>query len=103
MSEVTLIHPFEVDKSQDKSFIAAWQVVDHYMKNQLGFIETKLHRSIDWASSLVKTNPHRFFNIARWESKETFQNAISTDHFKELVKNVIAYSRGPGLYENICE
>ena len=47
MNNITLIHPFEVSKDKEDKFLSIWKNVDNYMKKQPGFIETKLHKSIE--------------------------------------------------------
>lgn len=96
MEPIVLIHPFKVSDEQEQEFLTAWQTVDHYMKKQKGFIQTKLHRSLNYNSLTAFS----FVNIALWESVELFHAAISSKNFASLAKDVLRFSGGPGLYEN---
>ena len=53
MNNITLIHPFEVSKDKEDKFLSIWKNVDNYMKKQPGFIETKLHKSIENALNYI--------------------------------------------------
>jgi heme oxygenase (mycobilin-producing) len=92
---VVMIHPFQVEEGAEQQFLTAWQAVDDYMRQQIGFVETKLHRSLN----INALTTFSFVNVARWQNLESFQNAISTDYFQRLVKGVLVFSRGPGIYE----
>ncbi len=99
MKPIVLIHPFQVVAERENEFLNAWKTVDQYMKKQSGFIETKLHRSLNY-NDLTNFS---FVNIALWESSDAFRTAISNDNFIFLAKRVLEYSRSPGLYEIIDE
>lgn len=95
MQPIYLIHPFQVNSDRINDFLNAWEIVDQYMKKQRGFLETKLHRALNY-NDLPAFN---FINIATWENANAFRNAISNNNFKSLAKHVLEFSRGPGLYE----
>jgi heme oxygenase (mycobilin-producing) len=97
MKPIVLIHPFQVNAGQEEEFLTAWKAVDQYMKKQNGFIETKLHRSLNYNNLTTFS----FVNIAHWESAEAFRTAISNDNFLLLAKDVLSFSRGPGLYKEL--
>ena len=102
MNNITLIHPFEVSKDKEDKFLSIWKNVDNYIKKQPGFIETKLHKSIENALT-HKNTIYNFVNIAYWKSPEDFQNAIKTSEFQALAKDIFIFSRHPGIYEIIEE
>jgi heme oxygenase (mycobilin-producing) len=99
MKPIYLIHPFQVSSDQVNDFLNAWEIVDQYMKKQSGFIETKLHRSLNYNDLTAFS----FINIATWESTDAFHKAVSHDNFISLAKRVLKFSRGPGLYEIVKE
>jgi heme oxygenase (mycobilin-producing) len=96
MKYITLIHPFKVDAQQEQVFLNAWKSVDQYMQKQKGFIETKLHRSLN----IDGLTTFSFVNIAFWENVESFHAAIRNDDFTLMVSDVLKFSCGPGLYED---
>lgn len=69
---VILINPFSVHKGGEEEFIKMWDEIAQFMKNQPGFIDTKLHRSLDPNARF------QFINVAHWESAEAWQSAMST-------------------------
>lgn len=95
MKPMTLIHHFQANSGQEEIFFNAWKTVHQYMEKQKGFIETKLHRSLNH-DDLTKCS---FVNIAFWESLESFRTAIDNDKFILLAKDVLRFSRGYELYE----
>ena len=44
---VVLINSFSVPKGMEDEFIRTWNETAEFMKNALGFIHAKLHRSFD--------------------------------------------------------
>jgi len=67
---VTLINAFEVPEGQLDKTIAFWEKARDFLKEQPGFLDTSLHRSLspDARFQLV--------NVARWQSPAAFQAAI---------------------------
>ncbi|WP_256874755.1 antibiotic biosynthesis monooxygenase [Nostoc sp. C057] len=70
-SPVVLINIFSVPQGLEDEFLQKWNQTAQLMKNEPGFIDTKLHRSLD------STERFQFINIAKWSSKETWQSAFS--------------------------
>ena len=89
-SPVVLINVFSVPKGMEDEFIKMWNETAQEMKKQPGFIDTKLHRSLD------ENARFEFINVAHWESKEAWQAAMSNVVIKERQKSVEA---NPALYE----
>ena len=89
---VILINPFEVPEgTDDDKFLRGWQRAADYMREQPGFVSSRLHRA------LAPDARFRFINVAEWASPEDFQAAVSSEEFRE-----IAEGGGPGspaLYE----
>ena len=89
---VTLINPFEVPEgTDDEDFLRGWQRAADYMREQPGFVSTRLHRA------LAPDARFRFINIAEWESPDHFRAAVSSEQFREIAKG--AGPGSPALYE----
>jgi heme oxygenase (mycobilin-producing) len=71
MTLITLINVFTVERGKEEEFIQLWNETALIMKSALGFIDTKLHRSLD------PTAQFPLINVAHWESKEAWQQAIA--------------------------
>lgn len=68
---ITLIKVFAVTEvGKEDEFIQLWNETAYLMKKEPGFIDTKLHRSLDPKAKF------QFVNIAHRESPETWQQAI---------------------------
>ena len=89
---VTLINPFEVPEgSDDEEFLRGWQRAADYMRQQPGFLGTRLHRA------LAPDARFRFVNIAEWASPQDFQAAVTSEEFREIARG--AGPGAPALYE----
>ena len=89
---VILINPFEVPEGIDEDeFLRGWQRAADYMREQPGFVSTRLHRA------LAPDARFRFVNVAEWESPQDFQAAVSSEQFREIAKE--ASPGSPALYE----
>lgn len=96
MDYVTLINPFEVPVDKEDQFLERWNAAADYLRQQEGFVSTRLHRSLDPGATF------RFVNVALWESAEHFRQAISTPEAQELTKDM-PFSSYPALYQVISE
>ena len=67
---VTLINPFEVATAQEAAFVKGWKQTAAVFANKPGYLDTRLHVSIDPASRF------RFVNIAHWSSVEAWAEAM---------------------------
>lgn len=64
------------------------------MKNEPGFIETKLHRSLD------PNEQFQFINVAKWSSKEAWQAAFSIRISQnEIFEQQLSIVANPALYQ----
>ena len=73
---VVLINPFEVPAgTEDEEFLRGWQRAADYMREQPGFLNTRLHRA------LAPDARFRFINIAEWESPQAFRAAVTSEGF----------------------
>ena len=73
-SPVVLVNVFTLDKADEPTFLEAWQDDAAFMKRQLGFISTQLHRAI--GESPI------YLNYAVWESTADFRLAFSHPEFR---------------------
>ena len=89
---VTLINPFEVsDGTADEDFLRGWERAADYMRQQPGFVNSRLHRA------LAPDARYRFINVAEWASPQHFQAAVSSERFREIAKG--AGPSSPALYQ----
>ena len=96
MDHVNLINPFEVPTGKEEEFVERWKEAADYLREQVGFVSTRLHVSLDPAAEF------RLVNVAVWESAEHFQRALSTPEFQELAQ-AMPFSGRPALYRVISE
>jgi heme-degrading monooxygenase HmoA len=89
---VILINPFEVPEgTNDEEFLRGWERAADYMRQQPGFVSTRLHRAL-------RPDAHfRFVNVAEWESPQDFQVAVGREQFREIAQG--AATGSPALYE----
>ena len=73
-SAVVLVNLVTLDKADDKAFPAAWQDDAQFMKQQPGFISTKLHRAIGESPT--------YLNYAVWETTAHFRAAFTNPTFR---------------------
>ena len=70
-SNVVLINPFVVPENAIEETIAMWEQARDFLKDQPGYISTKLHRS------LASDATYLLINVAQWESAEHFKSATA--------------------------
>jgi heme-degrading monooxygenase HmoA len=96
MESVVLINAFEVPEGRDEEFRAGWRAAADYLRQQPGFISTRLHASLDLRADF------RFVNVAVWQSPQHFQQAVGSDEFRQLGRQ-IPFRSHPALYRLIEE
>lgn len=88
-----LINPFTVDEADVDEFVDAWQAAADWLREQPGFVDTRLHKSLQPDSRF------RFVNVATWESAEAFLSAASQPEFLEISARIPdGVEGGPALY-----
>ncbi len=94
---IILINPFEVPEGKLKESIVYWEACRDFLKEQPGYISTKLHQSI-------KDNAKfELINVAVWESAKAFTEA-SQKMAKELgVPPTEGLKANPSLYTIVSE
>jgi heme-degrading monooxygenase HmoA len=89
---VILINPFDVPEgTQDEDFLHGWERAAEYMRNQPGFVSSRLHRALSPDARF------RFINVAEWTSPQDFEAAVRSEEFREIARAGPAGS--PALYE----
>jgi heme-degrading monooxygenase HmoA len=89
---VILINPFEIPGgSSDEDFLRGWERAADYMRQQPGFVSTRLHRALRADARF------RFINVAEWSSPQDFQAAVGSEEFREIAK--AGPPGSPALYE----
>ena len=89
---VVLINPFAVPEGvDDEDFLDGWQRAADYVRQQPGFLSSRLHRA------LAPGARFRFINVAEWASPEDFRAAVGSEEFRELARD--AGPNFPALYE----
>jgi heme-degrading monooxygenase HmoA len=95
---VTLINPFEVPEGREQEALKDWEAAAVYMRKQPGFISTNLHQAVSPGAKF------HFINVAKWESAEAFQAAVTSAEFQTLTKSTVEnFPHYPALYEVIRE
>ena len=74
---VVLVNVFTLDKSDEPTFLAAWQDDADFMKKQPGFISTQLHRAIGESPT--------YLNYAVWETNTEFRAAFTHPEFRAKI------------------
>ncbi len=89
---VVLINPFEVPNgTPDEEFFQGWDRAAQFMREQPGFLNSRLHRA------LAPNARFRFVNVADWTSPPAFQAAVTSPQFREIASAALPGS--PALYE----
>ncbi len=95
---VTLINPFEVPKGREQEALSDWEAGAEYLRKQPGFISTNLHEAIAPGAKF------HYVNVAKWESPEAFQAAVTSPEFQALTKSTVEnFPHYPALYQVIRE
>jgi heme-degrading monooxygenase HmoA len=71
MEPVTLINSFEVDQTQLEATIRFWEQARDFLASQPGYISTNLHQALSPEAKF------QLVNVAKWESPQAFQEAIT--------------------------
>lgn len=76
--EITVINPIEVPAGKEAKALEIWDSYAEYFKKQPGYIDTKLHKSLD-----PKAKFH-YINVATWKSADDFIKALNSDEIKKI-------------------
>jgi heme-degrading monooxygenase HmoA len=91
-SPVVLINVFSVTENHEAEFVKMWAEALELIKNEPGFIDAKLHKSLDPNARF------QFINIAHWESQEAWKAAFDKLQIEEFTQQV-PYEQTPALYQ----
>lgn len=89
MKSVTLINIFSVSAEIEAEFLESWHKTAEQMKQQPGFIDTKLHQN------LADDGKYKYINVAHWETVEAFKTAQANVEIFERQLDIEAI---PDLY-----
>ena len=90
---VVLINTFDVVPGKADEFVEVWEKARDFMREQDGYISTRLHQSLDQHAS------RRYVNVAHWQSTEQFlaaTRALLESGIFYPIEGVIA---NPDLYK----
>ena len=90
---VTLINPFEVAPDREAAFLEGWKHTAEVFASKPGYLETRLHRSLDPAARF------RFINVAHWDSAAAWAEAMKA--FPPQEGGLPGIKASPALYEPI--
>ena len=71
---VVLVNIFTLDKADEEAFLHAWRDDVLFMKQQLGFISTQLHRAVGESPT--------YLNYEVWETTAHFRAAFMSPAFR---------------------
>ena len=94
---VVLINPFIVPEGKVQESIAYWEKARDYLKEQPGYISTKLHKSLKPDATF------ELINVAVWESAEAFMTANQKMRNELNAQPVEGLMADPALYDVIRE
>jgi heme-degrading monooxygenase HmoA len=92
--QVVLINAFEVPADCDDEFISEWERARDFLREQAGYLDTALHRSLGPDAEF------RFVNVAHWSSPQEFQAAMARPDFPGRQSSFRAH---PALYSVVVE
>jgi len=91
---VVLVNVFTLDRADEQAFLQAWQDDAHFMKRQLGFISTQLHRAIGESPT--------YLNYAVWESTAHIRAAFTHPDFREKLSTYPSSAvAAPHLFQKV--
>ena len=94
---IILINPFEVPKGKLEESVIYWEACRDFLKQQPGYISTKLHQSIK------DDTKFELINVAVWESAKAFTEASQKMAKELVVKPPEGLKANPSLYNIISE
>ncbi len=92
---VVLINTFSVEPVHEAATLTYWEDARDVLVKQPGYISTKLYRSLSSDAT------YRFINVAEWESKKHFHDAIQAMRKELPPLKIEGVSADPNLYEII--
>src|SRR5215467_13972300 len=92
---VVLVNVFTLGKSDEETFLKAWQDDADFMKRQPGFISTQLHRAIGESPT--------YLNYAVWETNADFRAAFARPEFRSKLSHYPSSAvASPHLFQKVA-
>jgi len=95
--KVILINTFTVPVGAMEEAIDMWEKARDFLKDQPGYLSTKLHRS------LTANARYQLINVAEWKNAETFKAATKLMREEANLPRIKGLSSSPFLYKVIRE
>ena len=92
---ITLINPFHLTTADETEFVQSWKETASVFATKSGYLDTKLHRSLDPKARF------RFVNVAHWESADAWSEAMKAFPPKE--GGTSGLEANPALYMAVAE
>ncbi|WP_299479519.1 antibiotic biosynthesis monooxygenase family protein [uncultured Roseibium sp.] len=92
---VILINPFVAPKDRLEEAIRAWEAGRDFLRQQPGYISTKLHQSHSPDAQYL------LINVAEWETSEAFKAATAAMKEYAVFPEVEGVVPAPALYSVI--
>lgn len=92
---VVLINTFTVPAELEKETVQMWEKARDFLKDQPGYISTKLHRSVS------NNARYMLINVAEWESVDAFKAAHQKMMQNKTVPLIDGVTGNPELYQVI--
>lgn len=92
---VILINPFTVPREKLDEAIASWEAGRDFLKQQPGYISTKLHQALSPDAQYL------LINVAEWETPEAFKAAIAAMRASSAFPPIEGVVPAPALYKVI--
>jgi heme oxygenase (mycobilin-producing) len=93
---VVLANAFEVPDGEEEKFLADWQHAAEWMRQQPGFVSSRLHQSLDPDAEF------RYVNVAEWESADHFGKAAASPEFQQHISGMTVRAH-PALYRVVIQ
>ncbi|MFY8274225.1 antibiotic biosynthesis monooxygenase family protein [Pseudoalteromonas sp. SSDWG2] len=97
---VILINPFVVPEGKLEESIKYWESHRDFLKQQPGYVSTKLHQSLANQSFLGEPT-YQLINVAIWESQEDFNAAAMKMRSQLGATSIEGLIGDPALYKVI--
>lgn len=88
---LSVINPYIVPAGQEAAFIEQWDRRIQWLKQQPGFLDARLHRSIDPQAWFP------FVSVTVWDGPENLERAMKRREFRELWSDT-SFTGHPGIY-----